>query len=74
VRVRIQRKELIENGKKRVQNLFGGAFKVIAGAASAIYEGHGDGDGIRASGASGGVKEESIHENYQAELEEKRRR
>ena len=67
VRERIRRMELIENGKKRVQDLFGGALKsIIKGAGS------GGGDGIiRASGSD--VKEESIYEKYQAELEEKRR-
>ena len=73
VRERIRRMELIENGKKRVQDLFGGALKsIIKGSSGGVGGGFGDGM-IRGSGSGSDVKEESIYEKYQAELEEKRR-
>jgi DNA repair exonuclease SbcCD ATPase subunit len=58
-RVRLQRQELINKGKQTVQNLFGGAFKAIKGAASS------DSADIDVGN--------SIYEKYQAELEEKRK-
>lgn len=58
-RIRLQRQELINKGKQTVQNLFGGAFKAIKGAASS------DSADIDVGN--------SIYEKYQAELEEKRK-
>ena len=59
-KVRKERQEMIDKGKQKVQNLFGGALKAIKGAASQ-------------DAGTAGTKEESIYEKYQAELVEKRR-
>jgi chromosome segregation ATPase len=60
-RIKQERQELIDKGKETVKNLFGGALKVIKGAA-ASQDSHAVGQG-----------KESIYEKYQAELEEKRK-
>jgi len=57
-KARRERQEMIDKGKQKVQNLFGGALKAITGDAGAT---------------GGGTKEENIYEKYQAELKEKRR-
>ena len=59
-RVRQERKQLIDKGKKAVGNLFGGAFKAIKGVGSK------DEDAGKEQGGS-------IFEKYQAELGEKQR-
>lgn len=59
-RIKQERQEFIDKGKKTVQNIFGGALKVIKGATSHDNQEIGSGS-------------ESIYEKYQAELEEKRK-
>jgi len=61
-RARLERKVLIDKGKKTVQNLFGGALKAIQGGRGS----HEDDEDEEEAG-------ESIYEKYQAEFQEKQR-
>jgi Chromosome segregation ATPases len=60
-RIKQERQEFIDKGKKTVKNLFGGALKVIKGS-TISQDSHNVEQGT-----------ESIYEKYQAELEEKRK-